>query len=188
METKKIETSVDIENWAKEVVQGNGTIFTPLSKQEQFRIASYICDKVESNKPLLDALRPENDVPLDALIPENESPKDDPIPVENEVHGETDTKFIKPCPCDEEENQEQGGLSIIDNADWAESNKAEELPSFEETWKGLNAQKVFDEFLNFCRKTKTPTQVMDFSTGKQSVAAVFAYWLFTNYMHKMRHN
>lgn len=177
MDTKKIETSVDIENWAKEVVQGNGTIFTPLSKQEQFRIASYICDKVESNKPLLDALRPEN-----------EAPKDDPISSENEVQGETNTEFIKPCLCDEVDYQELEGKSITENSDGAESDNAEVRYLFEETWKGLNAQKVFDEFLNFCSKTKTPTQVMDFSTGKQSVAAVFAYWLFTNYMHKMRHN
>lgn len=42
---------------------------------------------------------------------------------------------------------------------------------------GFSAQEVFDKFLTDAKEHKCDTKVMDFSTGRQSPDAAFAYWL-----------
>ena len=42
---------------------------------------------------------------------------------------------------------------------------------------GFKAQEVYDKFLADAKKGNTESKVMDFSTGRQSVDAAFAYWL-----------
>ena len=42
---------------------------------------------------------------------------------------------------------------------------------------GFDAQKVFDKFLDWCKDHHQDREVMDFSNGKKSTDAAFAYWL-----------
>ena len=42
---------------------------------------------------------------------------------------------------------------------------------------GFDAQKVFDKFLDWCKDHPQDREVMDFSNGKKSTDAAFAYWL-----------
>lgn len=42
---------------------------------------------------------------------------------------------------------------------------------------GVSAQQAFDRFLEWAKDHHQEAMVMDFSNGKQSAAAAFAYWL-----------
>lgn len=42
---------------------------------------------------------------------------------------------------------------------------------------GLTAQETFDKFLENVKNNASKAQVMDFSTGRRSTDAAFAYWL-----------
>lgn len=70
-----IENETDVRKWAREVVDANGSKFTPLSKAEQLLIAKYICDIADNADGAIKA--------------ESESPKDDGKSVAEPVSKET---------------------------------------------------------------------------------------------------
>ena len=46
---------------------------------------------------------------------------------------------------------------------------------------GMTAQNAYDEYLNWIKDHPTEKDVMDFSTGRKSESAAFAYWLSAYY-------
>jgi hypothetical protein len=45
---------------------------------------------------------------------------------------------------------------------------------------GFDTQQAYDKFLDWCKEHPKEGSVMDFSTGKKSSEAAFAYWLMEN--------
>ena len=149
---KKIETRTDVLEWAHSVVKANGEKFTALSKGDQFAIAKFIVDSDEAEP-----------------MAEEEQPKDEPIKGNPEAATPTaptaTTSAPKPAP------------SPIPSYEGVPTQKAIMTRSYAYHRAGFDAQQVFDKFLEWCKEHPKSNEVMDFSTGRKSSDAAFAYWL-----------
>lgn len=169
---KKIETATDVVEWAKSVVEAKGEKFTALSKGEQYEIAKYISEMT----------------PLGALGEDkgdNEDKEDAPpcLPEEEEL----------PCQSVVEEPKDGGTWKEPDPPKgWSPEPHTSDVNLFPQVptattvtmtrgyvyhQMGLDAQQTFDKFLAWGKDHPKELTVMDFSTGRKSTDAAFAYWL-----------
>lgn len=152
---KKIESNADVLEWAHSVVKANGEKFTALSKGDQFVIAKFIVDSDEA-RPMADG-EPPKDEP-----PKGNWEKDEPIKGTQEA---ATTSAQKPAP------------SSIPAYEGVPTQKAVMTRSYAYHRAGFDVQQVFDKFLTWCKEHPKSREVMDFSTGRKSTDAAFAYWL-----------
>lgn len=164
-----IRTDQEIVEWARDVSNAKGEKFTPLTKGDQFAIAQYILANKKISPPSGD-----EQSPLDGQwlpeVPQGESLQ--------EATGTEVTEVKNP--------------DLIDpHADWGKDpQETPEEPKKEaDGEKGIirrqllvnrgidTPQKAFDEFLKYTERHREEAVVIDFSTGVQSTAAAFAWWL-----------
>ena len=151
---KKIETRTDVLEWAQSVVSANGEKFTALTKGDQYTIAKYIVDTLDGEtQPPKD--EPKADYPTTAT--------DEPIKGNPEAATPT-APTAAPSP-------------IPNYAPAPQTQKAIMTRSYAYHRAGFDAQQVFDKFLEWCKEHPKSREVMDFSTGRKSTDAAFAYWL-----------
>ena len=151
---KKIETRTDVLEWAQSVVSANGEKFTALTKGDQYTIAKYIVDTLDGETP------PPKDEPK-AEYPTTAT--DEPIKGNPEAATPTaPTATTSPIP---------------NYAPAPQAQKAIMTRSYAYHRAGFEAQQVFDKFLEWCKEHPKSNEVMDFSTGRKSSDAAFAYWL-----------
>lgn len=161
-----IKTDQEIVEWAKDVANAKGEKFTPLTKGDQFAIAQYILSNLNTADNSGTGTEPR-------AVDEGE-----PLP---EAKGT--------------EVEEEKSPDLIDpHADWGKG-KADPQETPKEPKKeadgergiirrqllvnrGIDTpQKAFDEFLKYTERHREEAVVIDFSTGVQSTAAAFAWWL-----------
>ena len=152
---KKIETRTDVLEWAHSVVKANGEKFTALSKGDQFAIAKFIVDSDEA-EPMAEEEQPKDEPP------KGNWEKDEPIKGTTEA---ATTSAPKPAP------------SPIPSYEGVPTQKAVMTRSYAYHRAGFDVQQVFDKFLEWCKEHPKSREVMDFSTGRKSSDAAFAYWL-----------
>ena len=150
----KIQTEQDVKEWAMEIVMANGDRFTPLSKSEQFVIAMFIYNTLETVKP---ASEPTED--CTGPTPPKETAHDAPAPVGLDS-AKDPVKDITPP---QQAQQEPQGIKMSRGAAFH--------------FAGYSAQKAFDEFLKWSQEHPQEKEVMDFSNGQKSVVAAYSYWL-----------
>ena len=160
---KKIETETDVIEWATAIEKAKGERFTPLSKSEQLVIARYVM----AHGP---AASERENAPEPLEVSEAKSATQP-----NDTFGkERSGVFCTP---------ESYGVDRAENADpifqeGLEFGVGRSVSRGEAYRKiGLDAQQVFDKFLEWGRAHPKETMVMDFMTGRQSIDAAFSYWL-----------
>lgn len=170
----KISTEADILEWAETIVKGKGEKFIALTKLDSFAIANWVIKA----KTMLD--RGNARAAALALAADAETP-----PPQKE----------EGCPTPQGEaipdtEMPQSSQDFEHDPAMAESDAPSTFPPFPmydieydkpktnaERLADKTAQECFDAYLKWCTETKTPAKVMDFSTGKSSTAAGFAWWL-----------
>lgn len=153
---KKIETDADVLEWARTMVEAKGDKFTALSKGEQFAIAKYIMymafgegKTAESDSVGKTAVNPETTTATGTKA--EELPPPPPMP---SIQGGSVTTPPEPP-----------------------TSKATMTRAYAYHRAGLDVQQAYDKFLEWCKEHPKCKEVMDFSTGDESVDAAFAYWL-----------
>lgn len=151
---KKIEMDSDVREWARAVVEANGEKFTPLSKGEQFVIAKFIVGVGDGcggcDTPSADEIKPEATTATAEEGHADVPPQDTP-----DSHSEySATVSAEPK------------MQIISVTRFAALRRS-----------GLDVQRAYDRFLEWCKEHPKEGSVMDFSTGAKSRDAAFAYWL-----------
>lgn len=151
-----ISTSEEILAWAKDTVAGGGTKYTVLSKSEQFAIASYICEGANT----VGGVSSSKEIEPKMVEPPSEGLIDTSAAWAQKSVGEAD----KPQDTDAKEES----IPIKKGMSRRESLVARGIKS---------PQAAYEEFLRYAQKHPIEAKVMDFSNGKQSIAAAFAWWL-----------
>lgn len=144
-------TNDDVRSWAVDIVAAKGTKFTPLTKGDQFAIAKLIME--------LDAAA--------GYKVTDTSPTDgggETIPASTTESSPT------------EQDRQPDPSAVKDALD----NPVRTMPmtrGYAYHRARFTAQETFDKFLEAVKEGKAEAKVMDFSTGRQSTDASFAYWL-----------
>lgn len=173
----KISTESDILEWAETIVKGKGEKFIALTKLDSFAIANWVIEA----KAMLDRGNTQAAAPAaDAETPPPQKEEECPTPQGEDI---PDTETPQSSPDFEH-------YPTMAERDMAESDAPSTFPPFPmydieydkpktnaERLADKTAQECFDAYLKWCTETKTPAKVMDFSTGKSSTAAGFAWWL-----------
>lgn len=141
-----------MEEFIGKIIDGQGNFFKPLSKSDLYKLATRIRELEAEIKQLRDSTR-ESDTPQMTLFDDH-----DTTPAHDAVDDGHDAS-----------HDDGGGDTMPPPA----------MPPrrVDIAYRGLDAQAAFDEFLNDKAKDPKRYSVMDFSTGKKSVAAAFAFWL-----------
>lgn len=165
---KKIETRTDVLEWAQSVVSANGEKFTALTKGDQYTIAKYIVDTLDGEtQPPKD--EPKAEYPTTAT--------DEPIKGNPEAATPT-APTATPTETPTAPTAPTATTSPKPNYALApQAQKAIMTRSYAYHRAGFDAQQVFDKFLEWCKEHPKSNEVMDFSTGRKSSDAAFAYWL-----------
>ena len=143
----KLNTEEDVRKWAEMIVDGKGEKFTPLSKGDQYVIARFI------------------------VKAEQESTSAETVPQAEEDKGTAEP----PSPPDPPEATPETKHEI--ETDLPPPATATMTRSFAYHRAGYSVQQAYDEFLKWAADHPHESHVMDFSNGKQSTDAAFAYWL-----------
>ena len=181
---KKIETATDVVEWANSVVEAKGEKFTALSKGEQFVIAKYIVANADGK-----AEEPKDEGVREAPDPDElGTPSRTPVCPPNPL-GEMLAADVNPFPQDELGTPPRNPVcppNPLGEMPAADVNLFPQAPTattvtmtrgYVYHQMGLDAQQTFDKFLAWGKDHPKEMSVMDFSTGRKSTDAAFAYWL-----------
>lgn len=156
-----------VQNWAKEIIDGNGTKYTVLSKSDQFQIARAIIMAYGECKIELCTSSDPKDLLMDAKdLPDN-------ISTIEPIEGTEATS----APADAAETPTEDSVegpstdSVV-----AKLDENETRAHFYHN-RGKLPQEVYDAFARYCEQHPKEKSVMDFQTGERSSMAAFAYWL-----------
>ena len=161
-----------MEEFIGKIIDGNGNFFKPLSKSDLYKLATRIRELEAEVKQLRDSTR-ECDHPQMTLLDDHDTtPAQEVMP------------YAPPCEYDAShastrEDAVDDGHDASHDDGGGDAMPAPAMPPrrVDIAYRGLDAQAAFDEFLNDKAKDPKRYSVMDFSTGKKSVAAAFAFWL-----------
>lgn len=147
-----IQNEEDVVRWARETVDRNGEKFTALTKSDQYAIAQYILKQGDNSV---------NTSGCNRLLDGQAEQKELPVQTHSLIRGVTDP--IEP---------QQTPAEIKEDSRCVPMTRAKAFHG-----SGVSAQQAFDRFLEWAKDHPQEAMVMDFSNGKQSAAAAFAYWL-----------
>ena len=167
---KKIETANDVVEWAKSVVEAKGEKFTALSKGEQFVIAQHILGILEMSEAGAES-EPHQHVTSEDCCWEPE-----PVVSERKTDDELGTPSRTPvCPPNPLSEMPTADVNLFPQVPTATTVTMTRGYVYHQM--GLDAQQTFDKFLAWGKDHPKELSVMDFSTGRKSTDAAFAYWL-----------
>lgn len=156
-----IKNADDVRQWARMIVDAKGDKYTPLAKADMLAIAQFIVDVGEdTSKP---------DEVNKAYVPPTKT-EQPPTSTSTTAVGTAEDK-----PKVEEAKPITSGQSS--SADAKPTSTATMMRSYALHRAGATVQQAYDKFLKWAQGNQKEASVMDFSTGRKSTSAAFAYWL-----------
>ena len=160
-----IKNDVDVLDWAKTISDGKGEKYIPLGKGDMYVIAKFVLANAQCmNCP--------------PLVDENGEPKLSPAsPTADAQQEQVDVGAGEPKG---DEYPEFAAAKQIVNESSPKVNKVTMTRGYALHHAQFTTQQAYDKFLDWCKEHPKEGSVMDFSTGKKSSEAAFAYWLMEN--------
>lgn len=153
-----ITSYTDVISWARKIIAANGSLYTPLTKSDQYIIASALLETKRIEESNLDIETSE--CTIESLATS--------IPIEDPHDCDLRSQSLK-NPID----TNPSNPSVDEGADlYSPKTNGDRLRE-----QGCLAQKAFDAFLLWADKHPLEKNVMNFATGETCQAAAFAYWL-----------
>lgn len=161
-----------LDAFVTKIVDGGGNFFKPLSKSDLYKLATRIRELEAEVKQLRDSTRESDHTQMTLLDDHDTTPAQEVMP------------YTPPCEYDASHASTRED-AVDDGHDASHDDGGGDtmpLPAMpprrvDIAYRGLDAQAAFDEFLKDRANDPKRYSVMDFSTGKKSVAAAFAFWL-----------
>lgn len=165
-----------LDAFVTKIVDGGGNFFKPLSKSDLYKLATRIRELEAEVKQLRNSTAESTSPQMTLFDDHDTTPAQEVMP------------YAPPCEYDashastqegDMEKAEEKREETADPIAFTDDGRGDRpIPRREAiAERGLDAQAAFDEFLKDRANDPKRYSVMDFSTGKKSVAAAFAFWL-----------